>query len=145
MWFATSGRSLIYKRDSNGPSTLPCGTPKLFILNCELLVDKVEFYSICCLFTPCIRLDKYRSSHNGAGPLIPYCSNFCNSNSRGTKSKALDKSKNISFSVLLLRSIHWNSTLSHLGSELSDFPLSVINFFIKWFSLSLIYYAAHLR
>lgn len=95
-----SERSLIYKKDSNSPSTLPRGTPKIFILNGELLVDKVEFGPISCTSTNCKPLDKYDLSHDGSGPLIPYCSYFCNSNPYETQSKALDISK-ISLALLI--------------------------------------------
>ena len=78
------GRSEIKKMNSKGPSIEPCGTP----LEMDFCVEKVESTR-----TLKVRSIKKFFIHSRRVPLTPAACNFNNSNSCGTVSKALKRSK----------------------------------------------------
>ena len=86
-----SGRSFMWKRNSMGPSTVPCGTPESTVICWD---DAPSNVTLIFLFV------RKFISHLCTGPLIPYWSNLCSRVLWGTVSKAFEKS-NIAMSICL--------------------------------------------
>ena len=61
-WFATFGKSFIYSRNSNGPTTDPWGTPHDISLVFEFILLKDTNYDL---------MHKYEENHSRLFPLIP--------------------------------------------------------------------------